>query len=257
MNRDFSAGVLDELSSFAEEGKAQEVAPQIKVAWTAGYLLLTVSFGRYDWIGTFVFAVIPYFFAAVTGVGIGRLVRNVARALPFVCCAGIGELFLDRASIALWNAPDGWRISGGVIAFAVLLAKTFGTVGAVMLLTANLSFAGLADALVRLGIPCILVLQIQLLCRYLDLAVSQFSRMMQAYHLRNPRCRRIPVKDFGMLAGQLFLRTNERAEGIYAAMQCRLFHAGRGLSRGRAGTMREWLGAGMLFLVLAAGRWWL
>ena len=57
-----------------------------------------------------------------------------------------------------------------------------------------------------------------------------------------------------MICGRLFLRSVERAEGVYRAMQCRLFHAGERLPPGEAGTPLEWGIGVLLFAVLCAVR---
>ncbi len=226
-------------------------SPLPKVCFVLGFLVLTVSFGRYEWIGTTLFALVPFLFARIGDVPPGGLLARAALALPFVLCAGAANLLFDREPVCVM---DGVFLPGGVLAFWVLSAKTLAATGMVLLLAATTSISGISGALVRLHVPCILILQIQLLCRYLVLTAEEAGNLSHAYFLRNPGCRILPARDWGMICGRLFLRSVERAEGVYRAMQCRLFHAGERLPPGEAGTPLEWGIGVLLFAVLCAVR---
>ena len=117
--------------------------------------------------------------------------------------------------------------------------------------------SGITGALAALHVPCLLILQIQLMFRYLILAMEEALHITNAYHLRNPECRMIPVRDWGKLAGQLFIRTVRRGNGVYAAMQCRLFSARTVISEVRRTRKREWLVVFVLLLAFGCVRWFL
>ena len=217
-----------------------------------GFLILTVSFGRRAWCGCTLFAVVPYLLARAGGVSPVVLLRRASLALPFVLCAGAANLFFDREPVAV---GAGLTLPGGVVSFWVLIAKTLAATGMVLLLAAVTSISGISGALVRLRVPCILILQIQLLCRYLLLTAEEARNLCNACLLRNPGCRIVPVRDWGTLCGRLFLRSVERANAVYRAMQCRLFHAGEPFPPGETGTAGEWCGVGAFLLVFVFLRW--
>lgn len=225
-----------------------------KVVIVVCFLIFAVSLSRYDWRGAAAFAVLPFLAARLSRVPCRPLLVRTAAALPFILCAGIANCFFDRR---LQEVAPGVEFSGGVVALAVLVLKTAGTVGAVLLLTTVTPIQELSGALVRLHVPCILILQIQLLCRYLGVILEEAHTMKNSYLLRNPQSRVIPFRDWGILIGRLFLRSVKRAEEIYQAMQCRLFHAGRPLKAASPGTTGEWSMTFLFILIFAAMRYFL
>ena len=227
-----------------ERGAFRHFAPIPKVVLLVGYLVLVVSFERYDWRGTLILALVPYVLAVLGGLSPWFILKRACVALPFVLCAGGANFFFDSPA----NAG---------ISLGVLTAKTFGTVGGVLLLTLTTSMSGITGALAALRVPCLLILQIQLMFRYLILAMEEALHITNAYHLRNPECRLIPVRDWGQLAGQLFIRTVRRGNGVYAAMQCRLFSARKVVSEVRRTRTREWLVVFVLLLAFGCVRWFL
>ena len=227
------------------------VSPLPKVCFVLGFLILAVSYGRYDWFGCTVFAGVPFLLALFGRVSPLRLLSRTALALPFVLCAAAANLFFDREPVAVVFVGT---LPGGVLSFWVLAAKTLATTGMVLLLAATTSISAISGALARLRVPCILILQIQFLCRYLVLTAEEARKLANGYFLRNPGCRIIPVRDWGMLCGRLFLRSVERADAVYRAMQCRLFHAGKPLEPGEAGSFAEWSICVLLFGVLCLAR---
>ncbi|WP_294502957.1 energy-coupling factor transporter transmembrane protein EcfT [uncultured Victivallis sp.] len=239
------------LSGSAQRGVFGRIAPLPKVCLVLGFLVLAVSFDRYDWLGCTLFAAVPFLLARIGGVSPLRLLRRTALALPFVLCAAAANLLFDRELV---DFAGGATLPGGILSFWVLAAKTLATTGMVLLLAETTSATGISGALVRLHVPCILILQIQLLLRYLVLTAEEARNLANGYFLRNPECRIIPVRDWGMLCGRLFLRSVERAEAVYRAMQCRLFHAGKPLEAGEVGSFAEWGGCILLFGVLCLMR---
>lgn len=233
-------------------GVLRRISPVPKVVCCAGFLVLTVSFGGYDWRGCALFAVLPFAAARIGRIPVRPLLKRCCSALPFVLCAGIANCFFDRAPVEIW---PGAQCTGGTVSLFVLFAKTLATVGAVLTLTACTPMNEISGALVRLKTPCMLVLILQLLFRYLLVMVGEAKNMTTAYLLRNPGRRMVPLRDWGALVGSLFLRTVARADAVYRAMQCRLFHAGNPLPAASGGSPREWGGAAAAGVALTALRW--
>ena len=235
----------------ASRGPLSVLSPLPKVCFVLGFLILSVSFHRYDWLGSTVFAGVPFLLALSNGISPVKLLRGALPALPFVLCAGTANLFFDREAV---ESAAGLTLPGGLLSFWVLGCKTLAAAGMVLLLAATTTLSGISGALTRLHVPCILILQIQLLCRYLLLTAEEARNLANGYFLRNPRCRLLPVRDWGMLCGRLFLRSVERADAVYQAMQCRLFHAGDALPSGAGGSFGEWGICIFLFAILC-GLW--
>ncbi len=234
---------LQQLHHTAAASPFCRIAPLPKVCFVLGFLLLTVSLGHYALTGAVLFALTPFLLAVPGGIPAGTLFRRALTALPFVLCAGIANLFFDRLPVSFY----GLAVPGGLLSLLVLTAKTLASVGMVLLLAATTSMQDIAGSLTRLHVPCLLILVLQLLYRYLFLLAEEAVNLRNAYFLRNPGCRVIPVREWGVLTGRLFIKSVERADAVYAAMQCRLFRAGAPLRAGRQGSWNEWAGFVLLF----------
>ncbi|MEA4863269.1 MAG: energy-coupling factor transporter transmembrane component T [Victivallaceae bacterium] len=255
MNREINRSLsLLRLLPLAAEGAVVHPAPLPKVVFVLSYLVLIVSFGRYDWPGAMLFAPFPFLAAAVEGVRLRPLLLRTLAALPFVCCAGLANCFFDRAGLEILPRLS---LPGGVVSLVVLTAKTVGSVGMVLLLTSTTAATELAGALTALRVPCLLVLQLQLMLRYLPLLIEEAGNSATAYFLRNPGRRTIQVRDWGKFAGRLFTRAFERSEAIYRSMQCRLFDARAPLAAARRAGAAQWAGAAVLIAIFGILRYML
>lgn len=228
---------LPETQCAASRGLLARISPLPKVCFAVVFLVLAVSFRRYDWHGSTLFACAPFLMARLGGVSVAGLLCRALLTLPFVLCTATANLFFDWEGV---EVAGGIVLPGGVISFWVLTTKTLATTGMVLLLTATTTLTDISGTLAQLHVPCILILQIQLLCRYLVLTAKEARNLSHGYFLRNPQCRIIPAHDWGMLCGRLFLRSVERAGAIYQAMQCRLFHAGKPIEKSGLGSFSEW-----------------
>jgi len=134
------------------------------------------------------------------------LVRRVVVLEPFV---------LGVAILALFQ-PGGWRL------FLFLVAKcTFGLL--VMVLLSNTTpFSDLLRVLKGAHAPALLVTTLSLMYRYLFVLVDEAQRMKRARASRTFTPRRTWAwQTMATVVSQLFVRSSERAERIYAAMCAR------------------------------------
>ena len=91
-----------------------------------------------------------------------------------------------------------------------------------VLLSNTTPFAGILDVLRSLRIPPLLVTVLALMYRYVFLLIDQAERMGRARKCRTFAPRRgSRWKSAAGILGQLFVRSTERAERIYAAMAAR------------------------------------
>lgn len=250
----FRAEMAQLFARDGEDGRNRRLAavsPFPKTCFLLAFLVLVVSFPRHAACGCALFAVFPFAAAHLGGYSARGLLRRSLMALPFVLCAGLANLFFDRTPTVLF---PGMSISGGVMSFAVLVCKTLASTGLVLLLASSTSPSGISGALLRLRLPCVFVLQIQLLLRYLPMTIVEARLVAHAYLLRNPGRSVIPMRDWGRVAGQLFVRCMVRADAVYHAMQCRLFHAGKPLPGNELGSLKEWGVCLVLLFILSVLR---
>ena len=171
--------------------------------------------------------------ATVARVGPLRPARRAFLAAPFLLAAF--PLIFTRpedplATFAL--GPLTLTISGeGLRMFTTIALKSWISVQAALLLAFTTPFHELVDALRQLRLPKIMVSIISFMYRYLAVLADESSRMSRARAARSAEAsdgRRggslaWRAKVTGGLVGSLFLRSYERSERIYAAMQARGF----------------------------------
>ncbi len=165
-----------------------------------------------------------------------RLVRGSWVVLPFVLVAvpllftRPGEVLLafDLGPLSLTITDAGLRD------MLSIMAKSWLSVQAALLLAYTTAFADLIDAIRALRVPAIIVSIISFMYRYLAVLTDEAGRMSRARHSRSaaaPSGRTggsmtWRARVTGAMVGSLFIRSYERSERIYAAM----------LARGFAGT---------------------
>lgn len=111
---------------------------------------------------------------------------------------------------------------GGTRVFAALVIKSTLCLATMILLSATTPFSGLLRVMQRLGVPWLLVTTLALMYRYLFVLANEAERMHRARASRTFTRQRFQIwRSLGTLLGQLFVRTSERSERIYAAMCAR------------------------------------
>ena len=162
-----------------------------------------------------------------------RLSRGAFIAAPFLLAAL--PLVFTRPEQPLGSVDLGplrLTISGeGLRIFSTIAIKSWLSVQVALLLTFTTSFHDLLDALRELRLPRIMVAIIGFMYRYLAVLGDEAQRLMRAraarsavaegYHGGGSIVWRARVT--GGMVGSLFLRSYERSERIYAAMQARGF----------------------------------
>jgi len=159
-----------------------------------------------------------------------RMVRGSFIALPFIFAAlpllftrpGDPIATLDLRFFDL-------TISGeGVRAVLTIMLKSWISVQAATILVFSTPFHDLLEGLARLRLPKLMVAIISLMYRYLAVLTGEASRMMRARSSRqavlpgakNPGWR-WQARVVGNMVGALFIRSYERSERVYLAMQSR------------------------------------
>lgn len=152
-------------------------------------------------------------------------------ALPFAL-AGVSAVFaLPGRPLWVWEIGP-WQLvasDAGLLRFASLLARSWLSVQMAILLTATTQFPDLIHALRHLRVPQVLVAVVSFMYRYLFVLTDEAVRLLRAREARSARpaggggggSLAWRARVAGNMAGQLFLRSYERSERVYAAMQAR------------------------------------
>lgn len=210
--------LLDDLAG--RKTSIHSLHPLAKLLVTIVYLITVVSFGKYDIAGILPLVFFPVILVAVAELPGIQIFKRMLLALPFVIGIGIFNPLLDQKTFAMIL---GVPISYGWISFLAILIKCGLTVAAVIILIATTGMTGLAYALRILKVPRLFVLQLVLTFRYISVLIEEASNILLAYSLRAPLQKGVKYGEWGSLAGNLLLRSFDRAQRIHEAMDCRGF----------------------------------
>lgn len=201
-------------------------------------------------------------FSTIAHLGPLRPARRALLAAPFLLAAL--PLVFTRSGDPLGTlvlGPLTLTISGeGLEQFATIALKSWISVQAALLLAFTTPFHDLVDALRQLRLPRIMVAIISFMYRYLAVLADEATRMSRA---RASRSAAAPdgrpggsiawrAKVTGSMVGSLFLRSYERSERIYAAMQARGFEGEFRHLHSRAMRPSEWAVLGLFVVACAA-----
>jgi len=213
----YNMRLLDDLAR--QETVIHKLHPLVKLLTTISYLIVVVSYGRYD-IGRLLPLILyPVMIFTLAELPVKPILLRILLVSPFIIGIGILNPVFDNQIYLLGQR----EISRGWVTFLSILLKSGLTVTAALLLIATTGMDRLAAALRMLKIPRIFVLQLLLTYRYISVLMEEVARTLRAYSLRAPEQKGVQRSAWGSLAGQLILRTFDRAQRIYEAMCLRGF----------------------------------
>lgn len=214
----FDIGTLDTLAG--RDSTIHRLDPRAKVVTTLIFVLVVVSFGRYEISALLPFALFPLTLILLADLPPGYLLKKLLLTAPFAIGIGLFNPWFDHQTLLQFGPLD---ISGGWVSFASILLRFALSVLAALILIATTSFTGICSALERLGAPRVFSLQLLFLYRYLFVLIDEAKRLALARSLRSFGGRGLGMKVFGQLIGHLLLRTLDRAQRLHLAMLCRGF----------------------------------
>lgn len=224
--------------------------PRAKLITTLVFIIAVVSFPKYALAELIPFFIFPIVLIAVSGLPAGYLFKKVLLILPLAVLIAVFNPLIDRQTL-YYLGPV--ALSGGWVSFFSIIVRFLLTVTAALVLIASTGFNTVCLGLSKLGLPKPFVVQLLFLYRYLFVLAEEARRMAMARSLRCFSRRPMGVRTFSTLAGQLLLRTLERAERVYLAMLSRGFDGKvrmiRAMKRGRK-EMVFAVGWSFVFIVL-------
>lgn len=209
---------MDDLA--AMDSPMHRLHPAGKLVMTLVYILTVVSFHKYDFSGLTVMVLFPVLGYQLSFIPVSLCFRRLRVVLPLVCAVGLANPFFDREILLRLG---GIAVSGGVVSMLTLMMKGVFALMASFLLVATTGMDGICMAMRQLHLPKLLTSLIMLTYRYISLLLDEVAIMTQSYHLRAPEQKGIHFRAWGSFLGQLLLRTMDRAQELYEAMELRGF----------------------------------
>lgn len=213
----FNLRQMDDLA--AQNTPIHRIHPLAKIIVTMVFLVTVVSYDKYSISGLLGLVFYPLVVMALSELPVQVMLKRLLMLEPFVIGIGLFSPFFDTNTLVIGSLS----ISAGWITLFSIFIKGSLTISAGLLLIATTGIDRVAEGLRMLKVPRILVLQILLTYRYVLVLIEELSRMTRAYFLRAPKDKGIRRTVWGSFAGQLLLRTYDRAQRIYVSMNLRGF----------------------------------
>lgn len=206
---------------------------RVKFPLAVGFILATALIPPGAWAVYVLLLAFVISVEVLSEIGVGYVLKRAALALPFVLAA-LPVMFtlpgdpLLRITIGPWIPTISAQ---GLERFLSIAAKSWLSVQMAIVLAAATPFPDLLAAMRALRIPRLLVAIIGLMWRYLFVLADEAMRLMRAraarsghvdaQHTRPGGTLAWRARVTGGMAGNLFLRSFDRADRIYAAMTAR------------------------------------
>ena len=214
-------GTISEIHKLQEQAQLSTplttLHPLAKLLMTMAYIVTLMSLGKYALFKLLVLSSYPLLGFYWGRISLSQTLWRLRLILPLVACVGIANPLFDK-HIIYWGD---FAIRAGYLSFFSLLLKGVLAVLASYLLIATTTIEQICYALRLLQLPKLLVTQLLLSYRYLTLLLEQADTIAQAYTLRAPKQKGVHFKVWGSLAGQLLLRSIDRANNLYDSMLLR------------------------------------
>jgi cobalt/nickel transport system permease protein len=202
--------------------------PRLKFLLSLLFIIVVVLTPIGSWLAFAAYFGILGSIFAISKLPLAHVLKRSLIILPFVLLLGIVNLFtrpgIDLSSLNIF----GWHLGitdGGLVFIGTLLARSWLSVLALILLTSTTALPALLKGIERLGAPRVLVMIMSFMYRYLFLLIDEVLRMKNARDSRSvgSPSASFQAKTVGAMIGSLFIRSYERGERVYAAMAARGF----------------------------------
>ncbi len=237
-----------------------DLDPRVKVVNAFLFILSVVLLPDGAWIAYFLGWCAILAVALLARVGAGFVLRGSLVAFPFALVA-ITLVFTLPGRPLLTLQLGTWELSAsdaGLVRFTSILARSWLSVQAAILLTATTRSPDLLHALRHLRVPGLLVTILSFMIRYLYVLVDETTRLLRARQARSAWSAQGKgggslfwrARVAGNMTGQLFLRSLERSDRIYNAMLARGFRSQFVTINPHMMRRRDWVAGGLGICVL-------
>ncbi|MCL1804111.1 MAG: cobalt ECF transporter T component CbiQ [Eubacteriaceae bacterium] len=202
----------------AKNSVIHRLHPFAKLSMALSIICFSASFGRYSFAQLSLYLFYPFIMMALAELPYSVLLPRLAAALPFCLFAGIANVAMERTPAFYIGSI---AITFGTVSLMTIMLKMYICVMAALIMVATTPISDLSAQLRRLHVPGSFVLVFEITYRYIGLLLEQALSMATAYRLRSGDRKALLMRDMPSFLGQMLLSGFDRAERVYAAMQCR------------------------------------
>ncbi|MGD8402690.1 MAG: cobalt ECF transporter T component CbiQ [Anaerolineales bacterium] len=219
------------------DSRLHRLDPRVKVVVSVLFILSNALLPDGAWAAFGLSWIVLLWANHLSNLGVEFSFKRSFIALPFALAA-ISAIFSPLGNpLADWSIGPLTLIPTdfGLIKFGSILLRSWLSVQAAILLVATTRFPDMIHAFEHLHVPAILTTIVSFLYRYLFVLTDEVMRLLRARQSRSAAVAHRPgeggmksgrsvvwrARVTGNMAGQLFLRSYERSDRIYNAMQAR------------------------------------
>jgi cobalt/nickel transport system permease protein len=246
----------------AVDSGVHRLDPRVKVVVTLVFIVSNLLIADGAWLAMVVALAAVLAATSLAGLAPTYAARRSVIVLPFTVVAVSVVFTVPGRVLASWTVGP-WTLEptdAGLVRFVSIVARSMLSVMAVVLLTATTTIPDIAHALRHLRVPAPLVSTATFAYRYLFVLSDEALRLMRA---RDARSARLPGargggtliwrgRVAGHMAGQLFVRSMDRAERVHQAMVARGYTGHLMTMRPHAMRRGDWLAGALALLVIVA-----
>lgn len=193
--------------------------PRMFTLITFLYIITVVSFDKYEISSLLMLSWYPCLLFLSSSISFKLIGKTLIIATPFVLSIVVWNPFLDTKEIIFFSVT----VSQGWFSFLSIVIRCVLTISTVIIFLSIIGFSHLCRALERLAVPSVLTTQLYLLFRFIFIIGDELVRMNRARLLRSGNMKKMSFAVYRSLLGYLLIRTINRSDRIYQAMQCRGF----------------------------------
>ncbi len=230
--------LVDDLAR--QDSPVHRIQPAAKLIVTLLFLVAVLSYASTEISALMPFLFYPVLIWVLAELPLRVLLLRLLVIEPLILMMGLINAAFNQTPVVIGS----FTVTTGLIALVSILIKSLITVSATLLLLMTTPVEKIAFAMQQLKLPRLFVLQFLLTYRYIVVLAEELSHMLRAYFLRAPGQKGLQYSLWGVLSGQLLLRTFERAKHIYQAMILRGF-----AGQFAGGAVQQWQARDFVFLV--------
>ncbi len=229
--------------SLLEDGRPSSIPSfdgrVLLVTWFV-FVVFMVSVPKFSVGAAIAFAAFPFFIIIACHLPALKIFRRMLMLSPFILLVAAANPFIDtRPVLEIFGLP----VNAGMLSASVIVLKGLVSVVSVLTLIELISFNGICESLLRIGVPEVFTTQLMLVYRYAFLLSDEAQCLNKARELRSFGRRGRELSVVSRIIGSLLVRSVSRSERVYKAM----------LARGYSGTLtyREDKGVGVSDIAFA------
>lgn len=197
-----------------------KIHPLVKLIISVVYILFLTSINKYNLTITLAMSIYLIVVSTIGDLSIKNCIKRLKIVLFFLIIIGIANPILDRQVVTSIGIIP---ITTGMISALTLILKGIFAIISSYFLIVTTGVENICYALKKLHIPNILITIFMLIYRYIIVLLKEVQKIWIAYSLRAPKQKGIHFKAWGSMIGSLMIRSIDKAEVIYQAMELRGF----------------------------------